>query len=99
VRRNISFCRPSHASLKQPCNGKNKYIFKTFFKEIVRHVKAKPRPGNTKGNTVPLISCLTGMESAVFFLFFDGISCMTTDNFCFIFAKQTNPNHSNRKPV
>ncbi len=23
-----------------------------------------------------------------------GISCMTTDNFCFLFAKQTNPNQT-----
>jgi hypothetical protein len=35
----------------------------------------KDRPGNAKGGsiTVPLTSCLTGLESAV----------MTTDNFCF----------------
>ncbi len=25
-----------------------------------------------------------------------GISCMTANNFCFLFAKQTNPNKSNR---
>jgi hypothetical protein len=33
-------------------------------------------------------------------LLFDwfGISCMTTDNFCF-FAKQTNPNQSNRRSM
>jgi hypothetical protein len=32
-------------------------------------------------------------------LLFDwfGISCMTTDNFLFLFAKQTNPNQSNRR--
>ncbi len=32
-------------------------------------------------------------------LLFDwfGISCMTTDIFCFIFAKQTDPNQSNRR--
>jgi len=35
----------------------------------------KVRTGNTKGGSiiVPLTSCLTGF----------GISCMTTDNFCF----------------
>jgi hypothetical protein len=34
-------------------------------------------------------------------LLFDwfGISCMTTDNFCFLFAKQTNPNQSNRRSM
>jgi hypothetical protein len=34
-------------------------------------------------------------------LLFDwfGISCATTDNFCFYFAKQTNPNHANRSMV
>ncbi len=39
-------------------------------------------PGNTKGGhiTVPLTSCLTGLESAVWQL-----------NFLFKFAKQTNP--------
>jgi hypothetical protein len=39
--------------------------------------------GNTKGGsiTVPLTSCLTGLESAVLFLF----------------AKQTNPDKSNRR--
>jgi len=52
---------------------------------IFRH--PKPEPGNTKGG-----SCTVD-------LLFDGfgISCMTTDNICFYFQKQTNPNQSNRR--
>jgi hypothetical protein len=45
------------------------------------------QPGNNKGGsiTVPLL--------------FDwfGISCMTSDNFLFLFAKQGNPNQSKRR--
>ncbi len=51
--------------------------------------RRKKMTGNTKGGsiTVPLTSCLTGLESTV----------MTTDNF--FFAKQTNPNQSNRRSM
>jgi hypothetical protein len=43
-------------------------------------------PWNTKGGsiTVPLTSCLTGLESAV-------------RQFLFLFAKHPSPNQSNRK--
>ncbi len=46
-------------------------------------------PGNTKG----------GKYHCTIDLLFDwfGIRCMTNDNFCFYFAKQTNPNQSNRR--
>ncbi len=47
--------------------------------------------GNTKGGsiTVPLTSCFTGLESAVWQLTI----------FLFLFAKQTDPNQSNRKSM
>jgi hypothetical protein len=46
------------------------------------------KPGNTKGVsiTVPLTSCLTGLESAVW-------------QMTIFFAKQTNPNQSNRRSM
>jgi hypothetical protein len=46
--------------------------------------------GNTKGGsiTVQLISCLTGLESAVLQL-----------TILFLFAKQTDPNQSNRRSM
>jgi len=45
-------------------------------------------PGNTKGGsiTAPLTSCLTGLEPAVWQL-----------TIFVLFAKQTNPNQSNRR--
>jgi hypothetical protein len=48
------------------------------------------KPGNTKWGsiTVPLTSCLTGLESAVWQL-----------TILFLFAKQTNPNKSNRRSM
>jgi hypothetical protein len=51
----------------------------------------KMAAGNAKGGsiTVRLTSCLTGLES--------DDSMTTTDNFLFLFAKQTNPNQSNRR--
>jgi len=47
--------------------------------------------GNTKGEsiTVPLTSCLISLELAVWQLIF----------FLFLFAKQTNPNQSNRRSI
>jgi hypothetical protein len=50
-----------------------------------------PQTGNSKGGsiTVPLTSCLTSF----------GISCMTTEIFCFLCAKQTNLNQSNRRSM
>ncbi len=49
------------------------------------------RARNTKGGsiTVWLTSCFERF----------GISCMTTDNFCFLFAKQTNSNQSNKRSM
>ncbi len=48
------------------------------------------RSGNTKGGsiTVPLTSCLTGLESAVWQL-----------TIFYLFAKHTNPNKSNRRSI
>jgi hypothetical protein len=42
---------------------------------------------------------LKGKYHCTIDLLFDqnGISCMTTDNFLFLFAKQTNPNLSNSR--
>ncbi len=54
-------------------------------------LKLNLQPGNNKQGsiTVPLTSCLTDLESAI----------MTTDDFCFLFAKQTDPDQSNRRPM
>jgi hypothetical protein len=43
---------------------------------------------------------LRGKDHCTVDLLFDwfGVSCMTTDNF-FLFAKQTNPNQSNRRSM
>jgi hypothetical protein len=42
---------------------------------------------------------LKGEDHCTLDLLFDwfGISCTTTDNFLFLFAKQTTPNQSNRR--
>jgi len=52
-------------------------------------VKVLPYPDNTKGGsiTVPLTSCLTGLESAVY----------SNVQFLFLFAKQAIPNQSNKE--
>jgi hypothetical protein len=53
----------------------------------------------SEGKTVEVSQgILRGEYHCTVDLLFDwfGISCMTTDNFCFLFAKQTNPNQSNR---
>jgi hypothetical protein len=44
---------------------------------------------------------LKGKDHCTIDLLFDwfGISCVTTDNFSFLFAKQTNPNQSNRRSM
>jgi hypothetical protein len=42
-----------------------------------------------------------GKDHCTIDLLFDwfGISCMTKDNFLFLFAKQTDPNQSNRRSM
>jgi hypothetical protein len=57
---------------------------------VMRLDDAIEQRGNTKGGsiTVLLTSCLTGLDSAV--------SQMTI---LFLFAKQTNPNQSNRRSM
>ena len=52
------------------------FLSVSFFRKQQQHLDLNPQPGNTNGGsiTVPFIDLL-----------FDwfGISCMTTDNFCF----------------
>jgi hypothetical protein len=54
-------------------------------------MSVRVKPGNTKGGsiTVRLTSCLTGLESTVLLL----TICL------YLFAKQTNPNQSNRRSM
>ncbi len=59
--------------------------------QIQNKIATIDKAGNTKGgsNTVPLTSCLTGLESAVWQLTISD----------FLLAKQTNPNQSNRRSM
>jgi hypothetical protein len=61
------------------------------FGMLMTLANAKDKAGKTKGGsfTVPL---------TIQFDWF-GISCMTTDNFCFYLQRQTNPNPQNRRSM
>ncbi len=70
---------------------------------LLQNVKTKRGPSDLSGQMMKILSeqgILKGKYKCTIDLMFDwfGISCMSTDNF-FLFAKQTNPNQSNRKSM
>ncbi len=85
--------------LSQISNSDSKFLNMVFSSSNSNSMSKLQQSGNTKGGsiTVPLTSCLTDLESAVRQLTFFVFICKTDQQFLFLFAKQTNPNQSNRR--